>query len=413
MTEKEGRAKLYRRSVVWPVLIYAVTLALGIGAYLSQPTRNVAQHYETAANHWLATESLYEESMTGHGFLYFPQAAIMHVPYAIINQRFGKLSASEATIGDIVWRVVSWLVFVFAVFRFTRSVVDRPEVVQLRVAFFTCLLGLSCVRNGQSTLLMTGLMILCIEAWRLQRYRWASLFVIGAIAVKPLAIVLALLLFAISKPMRIPLLVAAAALVVFPFATQSPSYVVQQYSDCIGMLSAASGLGQNQKWAQLFGLLNVLGVSVSANVQTASRVLAALVVLGVVVYNSRVLNFQRQAIWLYTLAAIFLMLFNPRTENSTYCMLGPVFGLFIGELVSSRPTVSKRRQLIAVCLCVLGILTACSHEVGKAFTPDGYKAVWLAPLCCCVFTVYLIGYYWFKETEPKRGFKPTASASDN
>ena len=86
---------------------------------------------------------------------------------------------------------------------------------------------------------------------------------------------------------------------------------------------------------------------------------------------------------MYTLAAVYLMLFNPRTENSTYCVLGPAVGLFYAEQLRTR------RWLTAGLL--LAVMAACvgSYELGKHLTPPGAKTVWLAPLACCCLAAYL------------------------
>ena len=386
---EESKTSVDVRSVVWPIAIFATALVLGIAAYLSSPERTVAQHYENAANAWMQGESLYKHSMkTGHGFLYLPQAAILHVPYASIN----NWTHSE-TAGDIVWRLVSWTVLALASLQFVRGVSDQPRIVLWRAALIISIMGLSSLKIGQSTAIMTGLILMSVDAWRTERFNFASLWVVLAIAIKPLAIVPALLLFAVSSPMRGRLLLGGLAVALLPFLTQSPSYAAAQYADCLAMMKTASELGNNFEWAQLFGMLNVFGVQTDPTVQKVLRMIAAVGVLALVWIATRTLDRNRQAVWLFSFAAVYLMLFNPRNENSTYCLLGPVFGLFVGQRMARRPSVSLRDHLVSAGLLVAAILSACSFEIGKNFTPEGFKAIWLAPLCCTVLAVFLLSEF--------------------
>lgn len=260
------------------------------------------------------------------------------------------------------------------------------------------LLGLSCLRIGQSTLLLTALMILAVVAWRSQRFTQAAICIALAVAVKPLAIVLALLMFAISGPMRVRLLLAFVALVLAPFACQIPTYVLEQYRDCWAMLGTAADLGNSGEWAQLFGMLDFFGVPTSGRVQNLFRVLAAFITLALAFQTLRLSSVEKQAIWLFTWTVVYLLLFNPRTENSTYCLLGPVLGVIVADSF-----IRNGRSLQTIMLIVLTILIAGSYEIGKNFTPAGEKAIWLAPLAGCILLVYLL-FLFSVEKQSVRDF---------
>jgi len=364
-----------------PIMIYGLTLLVGVCVYVATPSRSVAIHYEAAANHWIQGQPLYAESMeSGHGFLYLPHAAILHVPYAFINNL-----ANSQVIGDVCWRIFSWIAFAIASWRLTRVVAQRNDVAQWRVAIIACLLGISCLRIGQSTLLMAALMMLCIESWYARRFSLACIFVVVAIAIKPLALVLALLLFAVSPAMRLRLAIGVCLFAFFPFLMQSPIFVLQQYSDCLLMLGKASEVGNNFEWAQLFGMMHVFGYSADPLFQKVFRMVAALGVLGLVFLSTQTLSRDRHALWLWTFCALYLMLFNPRTENSTYCIVGPVFGVFVSQFLMEHPNIRWHKHLLAIGFFVAAILTAGSYEIGRYMTPEGFESVWLAPLCTCVF----------------------------
>ncbi len=84
--------------------------------------------------------------------------------------------------------------------------------------------------------------------------------------------------------------------------------------------------------------------------------------------------------WLLTWTVVYLMLFNPRTENSTYCMFGPVLGIWLAESF-----VRTRYSTVTWLLFALAITTMGSYELGKYFTPSGQTrqlASTVQLLCC-------------------------------
>jgi len=386
----------------WPALIFAIAFVISVGVYVSDTERSVAYVYENAANEWMASNSLYIDSMkSGHGFLYLPHAAILHTPYALINQWLGS-----SIVGEVLWRFVSWCVFAYGTWRLVRIVCRNEDLVQWRVAFAVSVLGVSCIRIGQSTLMMGGVMMLTIEAWQLRRFNLATCLMTLAIAFKPLALVLAMLLFALSRPMRIRLVIGAVVLAVLPFATQSSGYVASQYVECTRMLATAAELGDNREWAQLFGMLKVFGISFPPTTVRLTRVVAALATLGVMIVVRCKLPRERQAVWLLATTMVYLMLFNPRTENSTYCLVGPVFGIFMAQLWAGEPTLQWGGRPLSFLLLVVSTMTAGSYEIGKYFTPTGSLSIWVAPLCCCFLLAVLcfqimIELRYFGKTKDK------------
>lgn len=372
-------------------LIYALALLLGVVVFLKTPQRSVSFNYELAAVHWWQGESLYAESSeTGHGFLYLPQAGILHLPFAACTQLTGWDLA-----GDVVWRIFSWTMLAISCWRFVKLLPTPMNLEQWRVALITSMLGLSCLRIGQSTILLTATLLLGCEAWSQARFTRAALWLGLAVAIKPLAIVAVLLLGATSAPMRLRLLISMLVVLLFPFATQRPDYVVQQYQDCRVMLHKAATLGNESNWAQLFGMLSYFGIETPAQIQTVLRLAAAAAALGLVWWGMRRLPAPWPAVWLLTWTVIYLMLFNPRTENSTYCMFGPVLGIWLVEAF-----VRTRYSAITWLLFVLAITTMASYELGKFLTPAGKSANWLAPLSCLIVTIYLLTRF-YQTTSPR------------
>jgi hypothetical protein len=77
------------------------------------------------------------------------------------------------------------------------------------------------------------------------------------------------------------------------------------------------------------------------------------------------------------------MLFNPRTENNTYAMLGPAIAVFCGQAL-----LVERRPKTAAALATSAIVILGSHQITRWITPPP-RAVWLAPLVCTGFLAFL------------------------
>ena len=216
---------------------------------------------------WINGQNMYET--TGEGFLYLPQAALLYAPFA----------ALPAPAGDLVWRLACLTIFLLGVARFAELAPGEPQRVLLHVSAISLAMCANGLRLGQSTLPMTGCMLLAAEALSRQSWNRAAAWLLLGLAVKPLTIVLVLLAAALHSPLRWRLLGGCALLAVTPFCTQHPAYVVWQYGQFGEMLQHANELGNHAWWAQLFGMLKTFGQPVSPAAQTAARAAAALVTL--------------------------------------------------------------------------------------------------------------------------------------
>lgn len=355
-----------------PALIWSVLLVVVSVLMLGGEDRSVTAAYHQAARNWMAGETMYE--MDGGGFLYLPQAAVLYIPF----------SQLPAPWGEILWRVCGVLLLAWGVRRVSEILAPGDPETHLGIVFFSALLGFSCLRNGQSTLHMTAAMLL--SAGNIYRERWgrATFWLLIGFAIKPLIVVMILLAGAVVPRMRLRLAIGLTVVLLNPFLFQRPSYVAWQYQEFAAMLRTAHELGVETWWAQFFGMLRAFGLEVPVLNQTAIRLAAALGTLGMCLLVFQRLPAARRMVWLYSLSAVYLLLLNPRTENNTYCLLGPVLGMFYVEEL-----IVRNRRLNAGGLMLLAILTLGSYELGKYLTPAGVKPIWLAPLACLVCAVYL------------------------
>ncbi len=357
--------------LVWLTLAGSITFTVLLSIWLGQE-RSVTPAYCSAVENWFAGEPLY--TMQGHGFLYLPQAALVFAPWAILPH----------STCEIVWRLSIIAVLAFSVVRLTRLLNGDGRwygVLSLAAAA----MGWGCARNGQSTLLITGLMILAVVDLAESRWWRATILLAIAFAFKPFAIVLILLAAVIYPQMSWRLAIGLFVVAIAPFAMQRPDYVISQYVAFNQSLQITIDVGDSEKWAQVFGMLEVAGLKVPSSARTILRLIAAVATLFLCWKASRNLSPQRSAYYLYSLAACYLMLFNSRTEGNTYAMVGPVYGVLLAEALFQK----NRGTVVVWAMSSAIVLSVLNYDLAVLITsrPD---AIWISPLVCVGVTGYLV-----------------------
>jgi hypothetical protein len=368
MTASSVESMQFRRAAwgVWIALTLVVCLAAVIGKQ-----RSVTPSYRNAVQNWFAGDPIY--NMAGSDFIYFPQAALVFAPWGLL----------PIPVGEVLWRETILGVLAAGVYRFTRlaSEDDRWFLIN---TFASAGTAAGCARNGQSTLIVTGLMLLAIVDLHDRRWWRATLLLSLAFAFKPIAIVLILLVAAIYPQMLWRLTIGLLIVALLPFLTQSPDYVISQYQACYENSHTAFQVGITGHWAQLFGLLKVVGLDVPSSAQQIIRIAVAGATLVICWIAVRRLPSARGLFYLYAFATSYLMLFNSRTEGSTYAMIGPVYGLLLAEAwLSQRSQIGTTGYLLAV----IGTVFNFDLALLVVKRPD---EIWLCPFICVVVTIDLI-----------------------
>ncbi|MEI8380647.1 MAG: glycosyltransferase family 87 protein [Planctomycetota bacterium] len=372
MTDVAGESPRIQRAA-WLIWI-ALGLAISIVVLRSQDTgeRSVTGSYRAAVQNWFAGEPLY--NMAGSGFIYMPQAALVFAPWGLLPK----------LMGEITWRWTILIVFAAGVFRLAR-LLSRDDRWFMIATLASAGTGAGCVRNGQSTLMIAGLMMLATVDLKDQKWWRATVLLSLAFAFKPVSIVLILLVAAIYPQMLWRLAIGMSAVGVAPFLTQRPDYVISQFVACYQNSRIAFSVGETGHWAQLFGMLKVAGLDLPSPVQQIGRLTAAVATLGVCWIAVRRLPANRSAFYLYAISACYLMLFNSRTEGSTYAMVGPVYGILLSEawLV--------RRLSVATLGYSLAIIATVVNFDLALLVVRRPNEIWLAPLICVLVTACLLG----------------------
>lgn len=352
----------------WAGLAFAIACILVFG-----DNSTVVSVYRDAARRWFSGRDIYNGR--GIGFLYLPQAAILFAPFAYL-----PLDA-----GEIGWRIFTIGSFAAGLYRLSALTVDDPETRPFALLTLVTLpMCFTCAQNGQATLPMSGMMMLGVAEMSQSRWWRATLWLSLGMALKPLIIVLVLLAWGLERPLRFRLPGGLVAVALLPFLTQHPTYVIDQYGKCLTELRVAAHLGVLYWWAQPFSVLALLNLHIPEALQTATRVFAAVATFGLAWTVRKRFCRRQAAVYLFALATIYILLFNPRTENNTYNILGPVLAVFIARSLSPR-----KQPLNLAVLCALIVMLAMSYEFCRLFTPPD-KSVWLKPVAGIGFLAYLV-----------------------
>jgi alpha-1,2-mannosyltransferase len=329
-----------------------------------------------SSGNWLAGQGLYYDGSGIGGFVYFPQAAILFIPFALLPK----------IIGQVLWRFVSIGVFAAGLYYFMQLVAGSARKnIFLLATLISIPLAWDCVRNGQSTLIMAGLMLLAVVCASQSRWWPAALLLTLSVAFKPLALVLWLLVLVLYRPMTWRLLLALGAVLLFPFLIQNYAYVMQQYSECIRIMTTAAHVGVVASgWTTPFNTLREFGADVPESVQTAIRFVAAFATLALCYAAVKWNDPKRASIFIYSFAALYLMLFSPRTENNTYVMLGPAIAVFMAEALFVKRRISTGIMLGGIALVIVGHRT-----VAHLLRPQS-NDTWVPPIMAVLFCCYLL-----------------------
>lgn len=372
-------------TVAWCVFL-AGAIAIGIMTGVQGRGRSVTGEYRAAAEKWWKSESLYTEGT--QGFLYFPQAAIAFTPFQMLPPE----------VGEPLWRVVGLGLFAAGVWRLSRAGKGSAGDIFLPATLLAIPAMLASLENGQSNLHMAALMIHAALALRGEKW-WLAAALLGiALVLKPLAMVMILLTAALYlRPMAWRLGIVLLAVLLLPWLHPDPSFVWSQHVACFEKLRAST-TPINLRVSDVFGMLGKFGVTVSDTLGFLIRAGAALVFLALGRRATQRFGATGGAVLVGTLAAVYLVLFNPRTETNSYVLVSSYIGVAAAAAIFS-----EGRRILGWVLAAIALALACDGY-GTAI----YRAtdVWLKPLVTSVFFLIL-------AVQLAVGARPPALAADS
>ncbi|HTU02226.1 MAG TPA: glycosyltransferase family 87 protein [Candidatus Sulfotelmatobacter sp.] len=373
--------------VVWVVPMLAVTVMVAL-----DPTkRSVLSLYHTASKAWWDEKSLY----TGAGGMnYFPEFAILFAPFHALGR----------PLGDIAWRWLSAGLLAAGWLQVLRQM-DRPGIAKL--FFWSSALGiaacLAAIRNGQANAMLAAMMVNAAAFLMQERWWPAAVCLVGAVVSKPLGVVMLLLAPVVYRPLTVPLATITAIFLVAPFAFGSPHYVLSQFRDVGRNLQACLVLTEH-RFADINGILRTLGTELPRSVAVPLRVAAGIGTLWLWRLGSRLAEPLRGA-FLLSLAASYLMLFNPMNEENSYVILAPaaaIMAVYFLE-IDPRPWASR---VIGAAIFSIGVLPETFRHLDRKFS------LWWDPFMTMVFiATVLVCVLPRREDVPEKVPEPTSAGA--
>lgn len=351
------RPALRLAGLLWGVVALVVFVLVAV-----EPNRHTATiEYQKAALRWWDSDNLYKGK---NNYLYLPQAAMLYTPFKMLPKR----------VGEPLWRMVCLGTLAFALGMAARHLApDRAGAVFFAASVLVLPSALASARNGQVNMPLAGLYLL--TALCLARERWwlTALLLALSLALKPISIVPILLCGVLFPRLVLPLLLSLVVLFAAAWLHPDPKYVSWQYELFWAKLTGSSANPTGRTWSDFAGMLHEFGISLSQPVQMGIRAGAAVGTFGVCLLAVwKTSDPLRRAMTVLLFAAIYLMLFNPRTEANSYV----IFGIFVALLAAWEGLVTRRRAAFAAWLAV-ALLLGTENYGGWIYRSTN---LWLKPL---------------------------------
>lgn len=357
--------------VLW---LLAFIVCVVLNAFSHHP-RTVLTDYLTAGYGWIHQENLYNLHQIG-AFNYFLPAALIFVPLTLL----------PLPVSLLIWGLLMFAGLIAAVWLVAKNLANNS----LQKGRYFLLMTLGCVmigfdalRNGQMTVAILFIALFLSQYFVDERPWFGALLLSVGIILKPIMIVPCLLVLGHHLKLTWRMVVLLLLLSLIPFLTQSFHYVTTQYHLSYLNLMKTVNMGMHgYDWASLLNALHVIfGLNLSSGSQLVILTVAALATYGASWYFRCYASKKQFYFVLMYLAMLYLVLFNPRTENNGYVLLAP----FIGYLIARAWELRQWLRMVPLACVMLGITM--NYYLSKTITPAHH--MWLSPFLSCWLVVDL------------------------
>ena len=155
------------------------------------------------------------------------------------------------------------------------------------------------------------------------------------------------------------------------------------------MIFDAASLEHADKFCHAFAMIETLGINISDTARAFVRLAlagAALLLVFQIKAKSELAPF---GLYLYTIAASYILLMSPGTERNTYALFAPVLGIFLADAFHP-----KRRMALLFTLVPL-LMFQFSYVSAKAY--PGTILTMLKPIATCLLTIFALQQLRRKE----------------
>jgi hypothetical protein len=376
--------------VAWAVAVAAVVIRA-----IAAPHQNtVFTVFREAGEAWLNGTSLY--SHVGK-YLYSPLAAAFFAPFAWVPE---PLAAG-------LWRLLIVCVylssFILWMHRFGKELIASEHFSLLLLLP----LSLGNLNNGQASLLVIGLLLGACLAIEARKWTLGALLIAAATYFKIYPLVIGLLLLVIY-PWRLgPRLFLFLLLFwLLSLGLQKPQYVLQQYHDWFACLGADQRRvsGTLGTWRDFWLLLRIIGLPITVPGYAVLQAAAGGAVAAFCWWMRRANRWEeRSLIWMaFTLGCLWITLFGPSTELSTYVFLAPSLAFVGAAIWHSRQPGSRRLDIVRTWLTATYLLFVAADAL-NAWVPVIRQNIYLhalQPIAALSFAAFV--FVWFMAIEQSR-----------
>lgn len=344
--------------LIW--VVYALIIA---GIVAAQPDRRtVTPEYRGAAEKWWSSQpNVYTPK---NGFLYLPQAAIFYTPFVLLPK----------PVGEPLWRLVMLSSLAASLWWGAKKLGgDRYRLLFLLATMLVLPSSFASARNGQVNMLLAASYLLAALCIADRRWWMAAVLFVLSVGWKPISLAPMLLAAAAFPRLIWPLFVCTLGLMLLPFAHPDIEYVKGQYRDFINCFFMNGGRPSGHTWCDLAGMLRTFGWQPGHEIMWAVRGVAAFLALGLALRAAMRPDRTRAALSVLLVGAIYLMLFNPRTETNSYVIIA----VFIA-LAGAYEFVIRRSVYSCAAFVGLAIVWG-SENYGWPIFP--LTNLWLKALC--------------------------------
>ncbi len=304
------KSSITRRPTLLAWILWATIAVVVCGLSAHQGfKRTVVPAYRGASLAWIEHRPIYELTSI-HGFLYLPSAAALGVPFLGLPSRGHEIAFRAVTIAFLAW----------ATWRLSRHI--GPAIARAAFLGLTLLIApvaIGSAMAGQMNIVLAAASAAAATDMIEQRWNRAAFWLGLGFALKPQMAVLLLLAGAVFPAMRLRAAIALLAALLIPFVLQQPAYVAEQYQLFVEKSRLSSNPAEaNIRNTDINGLLTALSINLPTRALWLLRLAMAPLTLLAAFWTTRRHNLAHGVVMTVAWAAVYLMLFNPRTEGGSY-----------------------------------------------------------------------------------------------
>lgn len=329
--------------------------------------RTLITLYREAATAWQAEQPLYEGPL---GMNYLPHFPALFTP----------LHQLPEPVPDVLWRVIAGAWIALGMWMLVRRL-DHPRPGEVYFWTSACAIAgcLAALRNGQANAMLGAVILQSVVLLMYRRWNLAALCLLLALAIKPLAIVLVLLV-----PLGYPrliwrLVLGLPALAASLFLIKDPAYVLSQYKDALSNLAVCSRVTEH-RFASLGGIVRSLGVEPNHQAVSILAAIVGVAVAAVWWHGARRCDEPRRGLLLLVLATAYLMLFNPMNEINSFVIFTPAAAVAAAYLADT-----TRARILAIVMLLLVATIGTLPEIVRPVSPTW--GLWWNPAIAIVFII--------------------------